>query len=310
MNSTLPSGDAPATYRGRFAPSPTGPLHFGSLVAALGSWLAARRADGEWLVRIEDLDPRREIAQAAQTQLRTLSAFGLIADAPVTRQSTRTTLYRDALNVLLASGAAFECRCSRSDLQPQRGIHRRCVAGAQRRAPAIRLRVPDATRISFDDAVYGLIEQDVASEVGDFVLRRADGLWAYQMAVVIDDAAQGITDVVRGADLLQSTPRQILLQRALGLPTPRYLHLPLVLDENCRKLAKSSLALPVDDHAPHLALRAVWHTLGQSQQALPATDRIESLLAAAAEAFDPSRIPRTRPAVLAASHNGLVTGAE
>src|SRR5690606_16810013 len=223
-----PTPPAPQPYRGRFAPSPTGPLHFGSLLAAFGSWLLARRAGGEWRVRIEDIDPPREVPGAAAAQLRTLAAFGLHHDGPVEYQSRCGPRYVLALERLLAGGLAFECHCSRADLAASGGIHRRCVAGARRVAPAIRLRVPDRTHASFDDGVHGHVTQDVAREVGDFVLRRADGPWAYQLAVVVDDAAQGITDVVRGADLLDSTPRQVLLQRALGLPQPRYLHLPLV----------------------------------------------------------------------------------
>ena len=239
-----------AGYRGRFAPSPTGPLHFGSLLAAFGSWLLARRAGGEWLVRIEDPDPPREIPGAAMEQLRTLAAFGLQADGPVLRQSGRGDVYQAALDRLLASGAAFACHCSRSDLADDGGIHRQCVAGVVRTTPAFRLRVPPATMVSFDDGIQGRVGQDVSEEVGDFVLKRADGYWAYQLAVVVDDAAQGITDVVRGADLLDSTPRQILLQRALGLATPRYAHLPLVVDAQGHKVSKSLAALPVEKVEP------------------------------------------------------------
>jgi len=298
-------------YRGRFAPSPTGPLHFGSLLAAFGSWLTARHSGGEWRVRIEDLDPPREVAGAADAQLRTLECFGLVSDAPVLRQSTRGPRYRDALERLLASGDAFACHCSRSDLAGMDGVHRACVPGASCTKPSIRLRVPDGTVIAFDDRVHGRVTQDVARDVGDFVLKRADGLWAYQLAVVVDDAAQGITDVVRGADLLDSTPRQIFLQRRLGLPTPRHAHLPLVLDANGRKLSKSMAALPVDDHDPLPGLRAAWVALGQSpmhwtRSAMP----LDAVLDAAVRAFDPSRIPRTPASILAASHNGLVTGGE
>ena len=304
--------DSPASirYRGRFAPSPTGALHFGSLVAAFGSWLAARRSGGDWLVRIEDLDPPREVAGSADEQLRTLSAFGLVADGPIVRQSERGALYRGALDSLLASGAAFECHCSRSDLLPQGGIHRACVAGARRADPSIRLRVADGTRIDFEDAVHGRISQDVAREVGDFVLRRADGYWAYQLAVVVDDAAQDITHVVRGADLLASTARQILLQRRLGLPTPRYLHLPLIVDGEGRKLSKSSAALPVRDDDPMTSLRAAWAALGQAREALPGTDDVAELLATARRAFEPGRIPRTPAPLLATLHNRLVNDAE
>ncbi|HVI26938.1 MAG TPA: tRNA glutamyl-Q(34) synthetase GluQRS [Xanthomonadaceae bacterium] len=278
-------------YRGRFAPSPTGPLHFGSLLAAFGSWLRARRAGGTWLVRVEDLDPPREVAGAAEAQLRTLAAFGLHSDEPVLRQSERGAAYQAALDRLLARGDAFACHCSRSALAANGGVHRGCVGGL-REDPAIRFRVPADARVAFDDAIQGQVVQNVATEVGDFVLRRADGPWAYQLAVVVDDAAQGITEVVRGADLLDSTPRQILLQRALGVPTPAYAHLPLVLDAQGRKLSKSLAALPVDPDAPLPALRAAWTALGQPAQALARAGSVDAALAAAIRAFDPARIPR------------------
>ena len=293
-------------YRGRFAPSPTGPLHFGSLLAAFGSWLLARQAGGEWRVRIEDLDPPREVAGAAELQLRTLSAFGLEPDGPILRQSLRDAAYQGALDRLLAAGHAFECHCSRSDLADAGGVHRRCVPGARRPDPAIRLRVPDGAQVGFEDGLQGTQRQDVAREVGDVVLRRADGPWAYQLAVVVDDAAQRITDVVRGADLLDSTPRQILLQRALGLPTPRYAHLPVVLGDDGRKLSKSSAALPVDADDPLPALRAAWRALGQDPARLAGAGSIASLLRIAATRFEPARIPRTQALPLAAVHNGNV----
>ncbi|MFT4256058.1 MAG: tRNA glutamyl-Q(34) synthetase GluQRS [Pseudoxanthomonas sp.] len=282
----------PPLYRGRFAPSPTGALHAGSLLAAFASWLLARRAGGQWWVRVEDIDPLREVAGATEAQLATLHAFGLVADAAVVRQSRRAALYQAALDRLLASGDAFVCHCSRTELAASGGIHRRCVAAHPRPDPAIRLRVPDGLRIGFDDGLQGRFEQDLAAEVGDFVLRRADGCWAYQLAVVVDDAEQGITDVVRGADLLDSTPRQIFLQHKLGLPTPRYLHLPLLRDATGRKLSKSNAALPVDDAAPLPALRATWRLLGQDETALRDAASVPALLQTAISAFDPSRLPR------------------
>ncbi|HEU0152339.1 MAG TPA: tRNA glutamyl-Q(34) synthetase GluQRS [Arenimonas sp.] len=283
----------PPRYRGRFAPSPTGPLHFGSLVAALGSWMMARRAGGEWWVRIEDVDRPREVPGAADRQLNTLAAFGMASDGPVLRQSQRGDLYQAALSGLLASGDAFPCRCSRSALAATGGIHRACVdAGDPARAPSVRLRVPDGV-IGFEDELQGHFEQDVGRAVGDFVLWRADGLWAYQLAVVVDDADQGITHVVRGADLLDSTPRQILLQRRLGLPTPAHAHLPLVLGADGRKLGKSLQALPIDDDAPWPALRAAWRFLGQPDAALDAGGAPGPALERAATRFDPARIPVT-----------------
>ena len=299
--------DAPRLpYRGRFAPSPTGPLHFGSLVAALGSWLLARHAGGEGLVRVEDLDPPREVAGAAAGQLRALHAFGLASDGPVLWQSTRGEAYQAALDRLLASGQAFACHCSRAALAADGGIHRRCVSGARRADPAIRMRVDEGARVAFEDAIQGRFEQDVAAEVGDFVLRRADGPWAYQLAVVVDDAAQGITDVVRGADLLDSTPRQRLLQRALGLPMPRHAHLPLVVDGEGRKLSKSLSAMPVDATDPLPALRAAWAALGQRHAAVAGAGSIDAWLRAARAAFDPAAIPAGPVAATgesAATHN-------
>jgi glutamyl-Q tRNA(Asp) synthetase len=297
---------APPPYRGRFAPSPTGPLHFGSLLAAFGSWLLARHAGGQWLVRVEDLDPPREVAGAADAQLRTLAAFGFVPDAPVLRQSDRGDLYRAALEQLLASGDAFVCHCSRSDLAASGGVHRRCVPGARRTDPSVRFRVPDFTALTFVDAIQGRVAQDVGGEVGDFVLRRADGYWAYQLAVVVDDAAQGITDVVRGADLLDSTPRQILLQRALGLPTPRYAHLPLVLDADGRKLSKSLAAVPVEAADPMPALRAAWLALGQVDAVLARAASPAVLLARATGHFDPHRIPATPATTLATMRGSAV----
>ncbi len=291
-------------YRGRFAPSPTGLLHFGSLVAAFGSWLLARQAAGHWLIRVEDIDPPREVAGATSLQLATLHAFGLHADEAILRQSDRSDAYRAALDRLLASGEAFECHCSRSDLLDEQGIHRRCVATATRSDPAIRLRVSDDCVIAYDDAIRGHQQQDVANDVGDFVLRRADGLWAYQLAVVVDDAAQGITDIVRGADLLDSTPRQILLQRRLGLPTPRYAHLPLITDEHGHKLGKSHAAIGIDAADPLSALRMAWIALGQRAGALDAMPDRNALLQAAIAAFVPGTIPR-HDIDFAALHNAV-----
>lgn len=278
-------------YRGRFAPSPTGPLHAGSLLSAFGSWLLARSAGGEWLVRIEDVDRTRGIAGAAAAQLSALGSFGLRADAPVVYQSQREPLYEQALQKLLDAGVAFECHCSRGQLAAVGGIHRRCVARSSRRDPAIRFRVADDSAISFTDRIRGDVQQNVDREVGDFVIRRSDGCWAYQLAVVVDDAAQGITDVVRGADLIGSTARQILLQRALGLPTPRYAHLPLLLDAAGRKLSKSERAHPLDPSDPVASLRSAWRMLGQDVACLPDAADVKTLLDQAVANFEPGRIP-------------------
>jgi glutamyl-Q tRNA(Asp) synthetase len=283
-------------YRGRFAPSPTGELHFGSLVAAVASWLRARRQGGTWLLRIEDLDPPREIAGSSAAILAALDAFGLAADEVPLYQSRRGGAYAAALVRLREDGYAFPCWCSRGGLEEAGGIHRdgRCVA-LQRddREPAWRLRVPDVV-IDFDDALQGPLRQNLREEVGDFVLKRADGLWSYQLACVVDDAFQGITEVVRGCDLLDSTPRQILLQRLLGLPTPAYIHLPLAVDDEGRKLSKSTGGPAVDPHDPLPALADALHFLGQP---VPMLHDTATMLRDAAQQFDlaPLRGLRSRP---------------
>lgn len=257
---------------GRFAPSPTGLLHPGSLLAAFGSWLLARHHGGLWRLRIEDVDPPRTVPGAAEAQLQALAAFGLTHDGPVLWQSARGEAYQAALDVLLASDLAFVCHCSRSELAASGGIHHRCVARQPRPDPAVRFRVPRGSIVHFNDGLRGPQHQDVHAEVGDFVLRRADGCWAYQLAVVVDDAEQGVTEVVRGADLLDSTARQILLQQALGLAVPRYWHLPLLLDAPGHKLSKSLASLPVDSTRPVPVLRALWQLLGQAPAALDGAD--------------------------------------
>ncbi|MES2185258.1 MAG: tRNA glutamyl-Q(34) synthetase GluQRS [Pseudomonadota bacterium] len=267
-------------YAGRFAPSPTGPLHAGSLVAALASWLDARAHGGRWLVRIEDVDTPRCVAGAEATILAQLAACALLPDAPPVRQSARGALYQAALERLLRGGLAYPCACSRRAIeaaQAASGMARQrhaalpypgtCRAGLQGKAArAWRLRTDPApgTRdvLHWTDRRLGPQSQQVEHEVGDFVLRRADGLWAYQLAVVVDDGAQGITDVVRGEDLLDNTPRQILLQRALGLPLPRYLHTPLVRAADGEKLSKQNGARPFDAADPAGALRAAARVLG------------------------------------------------
>ena len=248
-------------YRGRFAPSPSGSLHFGSLIAAVGSYLDARIRDGEWLVRIEDVDTPRVVPGSADCILRTLEAYGFEWDGTVLYQSRRSETYRAALDQLRHSGLIYGCTCSRKLLleTARRGIDGPVYPGTCRghkpghEQAALRLIVPDE-RIAFDDALQGRVACDVAHECGDFVLQRADGVFTYQLAVVVDDAEQGVTHVVRGADLLTSTPRQIVLQRYLGLPTPAYLHLPVALNERGGKLSKQSLSTPilVEDPVPTL----------------------------------------------------------
>lgn len=256
---------------GRYAPSPSGPLHFGSLVAALASYLQARHAGTAWFLRIEDIDPPREVPGAADEILRALDAYGLHWDGPVLYQSHRQAGYADAVEFLLANKLAFVCGCTRKQARsgPQ-GIEGpvypgTCRAGLPtgKKPRSVRLRV-DTHGIAFVDKVQGKVQQDLARDVGDFVLRRADGYCSYQLAVVLDDAFQGITQVVRGADLLTSTPRQILIQRCLGLPTPQYMHIPVVLDAGGDKLSKHSHAPPLDIARPVTSLFQALYFLGQS----------------------------------------------
>ena len=243
---------------GRFAPSPTGPLHFGSVVAAVASFLEARSRAGRWLVRIDDLDPPREEAGASAMILETLEALGLIWDGDVVFQSTRSDAYDAALDTLARADLTFPCACTRRQIgaRPYPGTCRRgLAAGATGRS--IRVQV-SANAITVDDGVQGLFTQSLASVCGDFIVRRGDGYYAYHLAAVVDDAWQGITEIVRGADLLGSTPQQMHLQALLGLPTPRYAHVPVVLRADGKKLSKQNLALPVQ---PQDAQHAVFHAL-------------------------------------------------
>ncbi len=273
----MPRSTAPAAsnYRGRFAPSPTGDLHMGSLAAAVASYLEAKVRGGEWRLRIEDLDPPREVHGSADRILSTLEKLGFAWDGNVLYQSARADAYEAAQAALLATNAAFPCACSRTMVAakarrsgPEGPVYPgTCRDGAPsgHEARAIRLRTPDRD-ICFEDGVQGRICQNVGEEIGDFVIRRADGFFAYQLAVVVDDAFQGVTDVVRGADLLLSTPRQILLQERLGLPTPRYFHIPLLLGDDGRKLSKQARSLPVDPRRP---VAALFDALRLLQQAPP-----------------------------------------
>jgi glutamyl-Q tRNA(Asp) synthetase len=296
--------DAAVPYIGRFAPSPTGPLHAGSLVAALASWLDARAHGGQWLVRMEDVDTPRCVPGADALILQQLAACGLQPDAPPVYQSQRGPLYQQALDSLIAAGHAYPCGCTRADIaqanaalglvKPRHGdlvypgTCRPEHGGLKGKlARAWRVQVPDAPAdaplappkglpgvIIWHDRRLGRQQQDLASAVGDFVVKRADGLWAYQLAVVVDDAAQGITHIVRGEDLADNTPRQILLQHWLGLPTPSYLHTPLVLGDNGEKLSKQNGALALDVSQPLLALQ-------QAGQALGLADSIDAAAPAA-----------------------------
>ena len=291
-------------YRGRFAPSPTGPLHFGSLVAAVGSFLEARTRGGDWLVRMEDPDPPRVVPGAAEEILRALEACGMHWDGPVVHQSTRAAAYHSALHHLRSRGMVYSCACSRREIADSAiagiegfvytGTCRGGVPGGKRpRAQRVMTR---GAVIAFEDALQGDVEHDLEKDVGDFVLYRCDGVYAYQLAVVIDDAEQGITDVVRGSDLLDSTSRQIHLQRLLGLSTPRYAHLPVAVGETGEKLSKQTLAAPVDPDRPVPALAAALVFLGQR----PPDDLARAPLADfwewALRSWNLARVPRVRSA--------------
>lgn len=275
---------------GRFAPSPTGPLHLGSLVAAAGSWLFARRANGRWLVRIEDIDTPRVVRGSAEEILAALQRYGLEWDGEIVWQSQRLPLYRDALQRLRERGLVYDCACSRREIDGEAVYPGTCRPGiaAGKQARALRFMVPEET-IAFDDLVHGHLEEHVARETGDFVIRRADGLFAYQLVVVVDDGEQGVTQVVRGGDLLTSTARQIALQRALQLPVPEYAHLPLVVGADGAKLGKRDGALPL----PSLDERRVRETLAVALRILgmhvePAEPR--AMLKEALRQFDAARI--------------------
>ncbi|MEI7842737.1 MAG: tRNA glutamyl-Q(34) synthetase GluQRS [Gallionellaceae bacterium] len=285
-------------YRGRFAPSPTGPLHFGSLVAAVGGYLDAKHHNGTWLLRMEDLDTPRCVPDAAEDILRTLDTFCLHSDEEIIYQSQRTVAYEEALSSLQASGAVYPCCCTRKEIADSvlHGIEGPAYPGACRRGMPVaregrawRVRT-DNEAIEFEDALQNTVSQHLESQIGDFVVKRADGLFAYQLAVVVDDAYQGITHVVRGADLLASTPRQIYLQRLLGVVTPHYKHLPIVVNAAGEKLSKQTLAAPVDVSQPAATL---WHVLEFLQLKPPtnlAKSNAKTILEWAIEHWDTTKL--------------------
>lgn len=283
-------------YIGRFAPSPTGPLHFGSLVAATASYLDARAQDGQWLLRIEDLDPPREVPGAAEQIIDTLRHHGLHWDGDILWQSQRHGAYQKALDTLLGEGKAFLCTCTRSQLHDSGGIYpgtcRHRVQGHPMDC-AVRLRV-DEGEVRFDDAVQGRVSQPLNTEVGDFVIRRRDGLFAYQLAVVVDDAQQGITHVVRGADLLDSTPRQIYLQQRMGLATPHYAHVPVAGNRQGQKLSKQTHATALDDTNAVANLLTVLRFLAQPEPPAEVRQQPSTLLTWSAANWHLDAVPRQR----------------
>ena len=288
-------------YTGRFAPSPTGLLHIGSLLTAVASYADARSNGGKWLVRMEDLDLPREMPGAASHILHTLEAFGFEWDGEVAYQSRRYALYEETLCRLKTAGLVYPCHCSRKDWQAgaRRGAdgfvyNGRCRHPGQRPAlqgkqPAWRIRVPDRV-IGFSDGIVGGYAQNLAGDIGDFVLLRADGYWAYQLAVVADDAEQDVTHIVRGQDLLVSTPRQIYLQQCLGVPTPRYAHLPLLTNTQGQKWSKQTLAPALDLNRREQLIRQVFRYLNLPEA--PETDRPAELLDWAVAHWDMDKVPK------------------
>ncbi|ELL17419.1 TPA: tRNA glutamyl-Q(34) synthetase GluQRS [Neisseria meningitidis] len=288
-------------YTGRFAPSPTGLLHIGSLLTAAASYADARSNGGKWLVRMEDLDPPREMPGAASHILHTLEAFGFEWDGEVAYQSHRYALYEETLCRLQTAGLVYPCHCSRKDWQAgaRRGAdgfvyNGRCRHPCQRPAPqgkqpAWRIRVPDRI-IGFSDGIVGGYAQNLARDIGDFVLLRADGYWAYQLAVVADDAEQGVTHIVRGQDLLVSTPRQIYLQQCLDVPTPQYAHLPLLTNAQGQKWSKQTLAPALDLNRREQLLRQVFRYLNLPEA--PEADRPAELLDWAVAHWDMGKVPK------------------
>ncbi len=300
------AANVPCTYRGRFAPSPTGPLHFGSLVAALGSYLDARARKGEWLVRIDDLDPPRVAPGAADDILKTLEACAMQWHGAVVYQSARGAAYRAAIEDLRRMGKLYACACSRREIADSgiAGIEGYVYPGTCRRRLS-QTRTVHAWRVlthaepvAFDDAVQGRIEQSLEREIGDFVLQRADGVFAYQLAAAVDDAEQAITHVVRGADLLNSTSRQIYVQRLLGLRTSEYAHLPVAVNERGEKLSKQTYARPIDRAKPSFAMFNALRFLGQNPPGELVEVTPHELLLWAQDHWQLARVPRVRSAAV------------
>jgi len=282
------------TYKGRFAPSPTGPLHLGSLVSALGSWADARHHNGLWIVRVEDIDPQRESPQATELILKSLQAHHLNFDDDITYQHQHSKRYDEALDVLRRQKRLYACTCTRKNLRlldrsDYPGICRQANHAEENRALRVQL---DSEVTCFNDQVYGQICENVTEVTGDFIVRRRGPLYAYQLAVVADDAAQQITHVVRGADLLDNTPRQIALQKLLAYPTPEYLHLPLAVASDGRKLSKQTGAMALDDQKPLQNLKNAWHLLGQTEAPSSANCCVSFLKHCAAN-WDRNLIPRS-----------------
>lgn len=293
-------------YVGRFAPSPTGPLHFGSLVAAVASYCGAKARQGQWLVRIEDVDTGRAIKGAAQVILTTLEAYGFEWDGEILYQSQRAQIYQEYLTLLTHQFLVYPCTCTRKEIADSSQLHgidgviypKTCLTQPLKANAAQAWRVKTTPElIQFSDLVQGKLQQNVATEVGDFILKRADGLFAYQLAVVVDDALQGVTHVVRGADLLDSTPRQIYLQHLLGLNTPQYAHVPVVCNEAGEKLSKQTLAQALNANDAKIEVLKALSFLGQQppQQLNQAT--LAEIWDWAIQHWQINRVPKQRGVV-------------
>ena len=290
-------------YIGRFAPSPTGPLHFGSLVAAVASYCDARKNHGKWLLRMEDLDRPRTVQGAADTILQQLESFGFEWDGPIVFQSQRDSFYNEALETLNAKQLIYPCTCTRKEIADSStniGIEGVIYPGTCLQQPikpdapiAWRIKT-DSIKISFKDAIQGELSQNLQSDIGDFILKRADGLFAYQLAVVVDDAAQGITNIVRGADLLDSTPRQIYLQKQLNYLQPQYAHIPVASNAAGEKLSKQTLAAPLDTFKTSIQLIQALHFLGHTPPASLVHEDKHIIWQWAFNNWQLSKIPRSK----------------
>lgn len=281
-------------YRGRFAPSPTGPLHFGSLVTALASYLEARSQNGDWLVRIEDLDPLRESPEATQQILTSLDAHGLVADEPVRLQSQCHERYDQLIDQFLTQGRAYRCTCSRKQLQANQGRHpnhcrSQSSSPSEEQPYAIRFALT-SERSRWTDQLLGAQAQPVTAEIDDPVIRRKEGFYAYQLAVVADDVDQGITHVVRGSDLLDMTAQQCQIYKAMGVTPPHWMHIPVILNEQGQKLSKQNHAPALDDSQPQTNLLSALHALGQDTHNVSSDSSVADLLANAADRWQPERI--------------------
>jgi len=298
----MSQGTAKKIYRGRFAPSPTGPLHIGSLIAATGSYLQAKRHNGQWFVRIEDIDPPRETKGASDNIIKTLDAFGFEWDGDILYQSTRLAAYEEIIQTLIANEQAYFCHCSRKQINehadigvngpiyPRTCLHKKIQHHKYPQTAALRFHTRDEN-ICFNDFTQASIRQNVARESGDFVIKRADGLYNYQLAVVIDDAYQDITEVVRGSDLLLLTPGQINLQQALNYPTPDYLHMPVITNEHGQKLSKQTKAMAIEGTQGSQALWLCLKFLGQQPPEELKNDSIKNFWQWAIPNWNPQKIP-------------------